>query len=77
MTTDCRRLKTLIFDNLADPYQMTNLVDDPAYAGTLDSFRSQLRQRLAEINDTFEACTWYRDHWTEDRIILRTATACD
>ena len=20
------------------------------------------------------ACTWYRDNWTEDRIILRTAT---
>ena len=25
------------------------------------------------MNDTFEACTWYRDHWTEDRNILRGA----
>jgi hypothetical protein len=54
---------------------MQNLVDDPAHANTLQAFRDQLRARLAAINDTFEVCTWYRDHWTEDRIILRTATA--
>ena len=65
----------LLFDNLADPYQMTNLVDDPDHAATLQLFREQLRERLAAINDTFEQCTWYRDHWTEDRIILRTATS--
>ena len=27
-----------------------------------------------ERNDTFEACTWYRDHWTTDRNITMTAT---
>ena len=30
---------------------------------------------MSSLNDTFEVCTWYRDHWTEDRRILRTATA--
>lgn len=64
----------LLFDNLADPYQMQNLVRDPTHVDTLASFREQLRERLAAINDTFEPCTWYRDHWTEDRLILRTAT---
>ena len=33
-----------------------------------------LAARMAAINDTFEASTWYRDHWIEDRIIKRTAT---
>lgn len=23
----------------------------------------------------FESCTWYRDHWIEDRLIQRTATS--
>jgi len=65
----------LLFDNVADPYQMHNLVDDPDHTATLQAFRAQLRDRLAAINDTFEPCTWYRDRWTEDRVILRTATA--
>ena len=60
----------LLFDNVADPYQMRNLAGDPAYAEALDDFRDRLQARMAEIGDTFEASTWYRDHWTEDRIIL-------
>ena len=41
----------------------------------LERLRTHLKARMAELNDRFEACTWYRDKWTEDRIILRTATA--
>ncbi|MGO8925901.1 MAG: hypothetical protein ACLQU3_03250 [Limisphaerales bacterium] len=26
---------------------------------------------MRELDDTFEASTWYRDHWTKDRIITR------
>jgi arylsulfatase A-like enzyme len=66
--------KELLFDHQADPYQMRNLADDPQYAQVMSRFRAMLADRLAEINDTFESCTWYRDHWTEDRLILRTAT---
>ena len=55
----------LLFDNREDPYQMHNLVDDPAHAELLEA-------RMAALNDTFEACTWYRDHWIEDRVILRS-----
>ena len=64
----------LLYDHQADPYQVRNLAQDPAYADVLERFRTMLRGRMAALNDTFEACTWYRDHWTEDRVILRTAT---
>lgn len=64
----------LLFDNQNDPYQMTNLVGNPAYTEVLEDFRASLQTRLAALNDTFEQCTWYRDHWIEDRVILRSAT---
>ncbi len=64
----------LLFDNLADPYQMTNLVADPARQAVLEHLRTQLRAKMEGRNDTFEACTWYRDHWTDgNRCILRGA----
>jgi arylsulfatase A-like enzyme len=63
----------LLFDNQADPYQMCNLVDDPAYVPQLERFRVMVRTKMASLSDSFESCTWYRDHWTQDRIILRTA----
>ncbi len=65
--------KELMFDNLADPCQMTNLIDDPAHAATAERFRKILAAKMAEINDTFEANSYYRDNWTKDRIILRSA----
>lgn len=62
-----------LFANLADPYQMTDLASDPAHKATVERFRGMLAARMASLNDTFEACTWYRDHWIRDRIILRGA----
>lgn len=64
----------LLFDNLAEPFQIQNLAEDAQYTDVLQQLRSQLQTRLAALNDTFERCTWYRDHWTADRIIQRTAT---
>ena len=63
-----------LFDNVTDPFQTHNLVDDLASATLRNDFREMLKQRMNALNDTFEACTWYRDNWTEDRVILRTAT---
>jgi len=63
----------LLFDNTADPYQQKNLSADPAHAETLARFRNLLKAKMASLNDTFQKCTWYRDHWTKDRIILRGA----
>ncbi len=63
-----------LFDNVDDPFQNCNLIDNPTSVSVRDEFREMLKQRMDSLNDTFEACTWYRDNWTEDRIILRTAT---
>jgi len=63
----------LLFDNQADPWQRTNAIDDPAHADAAERLRSLLRERMDELNDAFQACTWYRDHWTQDRNILRGA----
>jgi arylsulfatase A-like enzyme len=66
--------KELLFDHTKDPYQMKDLAGDPAHAEALEQFRTQLRGKMDALNDTFPACTWYRDNWIEDRIIKRTAT---
>lgn len=66
--------KEHLYDHVEDRYQLRNLVDDPAHRGELGRFRDMLRARLAALNDTFEATTWYREHWTEDRVIVRSAT---
>jgi len=67
--------KELLFDHRADPYQMQNLASLGHHQKTLVRFRSMLQARLVQLNDTFEACTWYRDHWTDgQRNIVRSAT---
>ena len=63
----------LLFDNLSDPYQMKNLAAEPAAAPILDRFGGMLEARMSDLRDTFECCTWYRDRWTADRVILRGA----
>lgn len=63
-----------LFDNFNDPLQTVNLANEPAYQDQLDSCREMLQTRLIDLNDTFEACTWYEKNWIEDRIIKRTAT---
>jgi len=64
----------LLFDNVADPYQLRNLTPDKQYATTLRDFRNALSRKMKSIHDTFEFCTWYRDNWTKNRLILRSAT---
>jgi arylsulfatase A-like enzyme len=66
--------KEFLFDNIEDPYQMKNLAEDPYYKEILEYFRSLLKRKMEELGNRFEASTWYRDNWTKDRIILRTAT---
>ena len=60
----------LLFDNIADPYQMRNLIAEPEHKDAAEHFRELLKEKTAALNDTFEQCTWYRDHWTKNRIIL-------
>jgi len=63
----------LLFDHVSDPLQMKNLASDASAASVMAKFRQMLKSKMADLNDTFEACTWYRDHWTEDRVVLRGA----
>ena len=32
-----------------------------------------MNQKMLAIHDDFKPCSWYRDHWTKDRIILRAS----
>ncbi|MDD3409951.1 MAG: sulfatase-like hydrolase/transferase [Eubacteriales bacterium] len=63
-----------LFDHQNDPYELHNLAGDPAHAERLERMRERMAQKMAAVNDTFMACTQYRDQWTENRLILRTAT---
>lgn len=66
----------LLFDHVAGPHQMTNLVSDPAHADALHRLREFMARKMESIHDTFESSTWYRDHWTDGhRNIIRSATA--
>ncbi|MBN1818143.1 MAG: sulfatase [Sedimentisphaerales bacterium] len=64
----------LLFDHSADPYQLTNLISDPAHQTVLQELRNKLAEKMKSFSDTFEASTFYRDRWTDgNRIILRGA----
>ena len=64
----------LLFDNINDPLQAKNLIGDTGYKNIEDTFRLKLKEKMERLDDTFEKCTWYRDHWTDGcRNILRGA----
>ena len=65
--------KEFLFDNQNDPCQLVNLAGDLAHQGLKESLRKKMETKMASINDSFQETTWYRDHWTEDRIIVGTA----
>jgi hypothetical protein len=64
----------LLFNNLSDPYQMRNLAGEKSAAVTLKHYREKSQAWRKERNDTFEACSWYKDRWTKDRNIVMTAS---
>jgi arylsulfatase A-like enzyme len=65
--------RELLFHNRKDPYQLRDLAEDKAQAATLAHYRELSQKWRNAQNDTFEACTWYRDRWTQDRNIVKTA----
>jgi hypothetical protein len=52
---------------------MRDLAGDRSSDSLLKHYREMSRKWRKEQNDTFEACTWYRDRWTQDRNITATA----
>jgi hypothetical protein len=68
----------LLFDNLADPYQLHNLAADPAMSAVRDSLRNAMQTKMATLNDTFEVSSYYKEHWVDkNRCIIQTATTPD
>lgn len=65
--------KELLFDNVADPIQSKDLATDPAHAKKLVELREKMNAKMASINDGFQKCSWYRDNWTDNRVIVRGA----
>lgn len=66
--------KELLFDHQKDPLQMKNLASSVEYKDVKQKLRNQMLAKMSEIGDTFEPCSYYQDHWIENRIIKRTAT---
>ena len=66
--------KEVLFDNVADPYQMKNLIDHAAHRPRIEKYRAMLKTKMVQLNDTFPASTWYRDRWTDgNRLITASA----
>ncbi|MBN2583615.1 MAG: sulfatase [Planctomycetes bacterium] len=57
----------LLYDNQKDPYQLKNLVNDPAYADVRADLRRQLDQWLAKAEDPYIPAEW-RELSLPDRI---------
>lgn len=66
--------KELLFDNENDPDQMRNLAENSYHKNKLEYYRNCLRKKMELINDDFNKASYYRDNWTKDRIIIRSAT---
>ncbi|MAF11082.1 hypothetical protein CMK11_11590 [Candidatus Poribacteria bacterium] len=62
-----------LFDNVEDPFQELNLASDPDHRAVARDRREQLRSRMARLNDDLHPTTYYRDAWTRDRCVVRSA----
>jgi arylsulfatase A-like enzyme len=62
-----------LYDNLADPYQMTNLAENGAEPEALLRLRGRLVDLLATAHDDFRPGTDYTDWYDDCRNLLRTA----
>ncbi|MFC3809033.1 sulfatase family protein [Lacihabitans lacunae] len=52
-----------LFDNKADPYQLLNLYDNPAYAMLQNDLESKLQMALNKIGDDFQPKEYYLKKW--------------
>lgn len=62
--------KELLFDNISDPYQMTNLASKAEYSDILSALKNEMYEMMNKIGDDFEDNSFYKENWVEDRIIL-------
>lgn len=65
--------KELLFDNLSDPKQTKNLVEEEKYAKILKKKREQMLSKMFELNDEFKPCTWYRGRWVDENRCIKAS----
>jgi hypothetical protein len=53
----------LLYDNLRDPYQLENLIDNPSYEKIKNELDSMLQNKLKELNDDFLYGGEYMKRW--------------
>lgn len=53
----------MFFDNIEDPYQMNNLLDNPAYKDIEKDLDDKLNAALAKIGDEFKNKQYYLKKW--------------
>lgn len=54
---------SLLFDNLKDPYQMNNLIDNSEFSEIQDNLDQKLRAELTAIGDEFRSRDYYMQKW--------------
>ena len=55
---------TMLFDNITDPYQMNNLIDNPGYRKLRQKMEMLLQEKLKEIGDQdFKPSKYYLEKW--------------
>ena len=59
--------KELLFDNQKDPFQLNNLIHSSEYQQIAEKLRNLMVKKMEGLEDNFESCTWYRDHWTDGK----------
>lgn len=52
-----------LFDNIADPFQMNNLVGKPEYAELQEKLDAELKNKLATIGDELKPREYYLEDW--------------
>jgi arylsulfatase A-like enzyme len=62
-----------LYDNIADPYQMTNLASDKSSSAIVNRLRARMWELLATAHDDFRPGTGYSDWFDNERNLIATA----
>ena len=65
--------KEVLLDREKDPHMKADVARDPSYAQEIARLRSFMARRMEEVNDEFQKCTWYRDHWMHKNYSVKAA----
>ncbi|MCX6377209.1 MAG: sulfatase-like hydrolase/transferase, partial [Armatimonadetes bacterium] len=65
----------ILYDNKSDPYQMKNLVDDPAHKGLRDEMEAKMKVLLEKAHDPFDTEAIKKSISKQSNTKLRSAGA--